>query len=231
MIPIIKACLLFTFMLCYSNHATENSLIVTFVDETGSPLRNVEVQLSNLRTEKKLYQKSTKAGLASFSGLDFEGTYELRAQLEGFISITDQVKATGNQKLKKVLPSKHYFEMVENEALLNIKDHKYSSAIANLQKLLEIRSEDALLHDTLARAFAGSLDLDNALVEAEKAARLDPQFEPTKRELQLLVLRGLGEKSLEGHDFKKATDYFLTLTRLDPRMGDAYYGLSLAYGH
>lgn len=232
MISIIKACLLSTLILlpCSAGHA-EDLLMVTFVDEMDVPLRNVEVQLSNLQTQKKAYQKSNKAGLATFSSLGIEGTYELRAQLDGYISLTEEIKATGNQKLKKVMPSKHYFETLENQAAQDIKNQKYSSAIVNLQKLVNIRSQDAVLRQSLARAYAGALDLDKALDEADKAARLDSSFNSTKREVQLFAMRGLGQKALQEHDFAKAAYYFLTLTQLDPHLGEAYYGLSLAYGH
>lgn len=232
MISIIKVCLWSAVILIMCNSAyAEGKLMVTFVDETGAPLRNVEVQLSNLQTQNKLYQKSNKAGLATFNTLDVQGTYELRAQLNGYISLIEEVKASENQKMKRVLPSKQFFETLENQAAQDIKDRKYESAIVNLQKLVDVRSDDAVLHDNLARAYAGTLDLDKALIEAEKAAQLDSRFNGTKGELQIVVVRGLGQKALQEHDFIKAVDYFQTLTQLNPQLGEAFYGLSLAYGH
>ena len=85
-----------------------------------------------------------------------------------------------DQTLELTLMSVKAFSQIEKEVKGALNGQLYSKAVAILERPLKIYPQDAWLHDDLARAYAGMLEEQKALAEADKAAQLDPQFNGTK---------------------------------------------------
>lgn len=210
--------------------ARADSLTLQFADEKGTPLRNVQVQITNLETKSTKQKKTNKEGRIQFGDLT-PGTYELRAQLKGFAPIRESLQVADSVQIRKVLADKKWLDSSEAAAVQAINTKEFSKAAATLEEVLQYLPQDAKIHELLARAYAGLLEEDKALKHAELAAKLDPDSRGTPQEVQTYILRELGQKALLGKDFPEATRYFKRLVAIDPQSAEAFYGLALAYGH
>ncbi len=216
--------------LLLATDALAASLVCSFADEQGKALRNVEIQLVNAGGEEPKYQRSGKNGRAIFGSVK-AGVYELRAQLKDHVPLKWEVTISEDKELVLTLMSRKGFETLDQEAGQAINNREFDKAQGILQKLLAAYPEDAVLHHNLGRAYAGQLLEDKALAEAEKAARLDPQYSDAKSITELFMLRERGERALEIRDFAAAAEFFEKMIKLDPKNAEAYYGMALAYGH
>jgi tetratricopeptide (TPR) repeat protein len=214
----------------FALEARNVSLVCKFTDQQGKALRNVESQLTLAGTEDHLYQKSDKNGRLSFRNLK-TGSYELRAQLKDHVPLKLTVPMTDDRTMTFTLMTRDEFGALEQEAIQAVKAQEFSKAAAIFEKLLTAYPEDAALHDNLGRCYAGLLEEDKAFAEAEKAARLDPQFSNSKKDVESFILRGRGQKALQDKDFAAASRFFDQWIQLDPKNPEAYYGSALAYGH
>ncbi len=214
--------------------AESPSLVCTFVDQEGDPLESVETQLifqdAEDEEEAVPHQKSDADGRVEFMDLRPVG-YVLQAQLEGYMPFKLTIQMPAAEHLHRILLKEKEFEDLENKAVESLNSQDFETAIRGLEGLLHHYPEDAALHDNLARAFAGILDEERALAEAERAAELDPDFSSTSNEVQQLMLRTFGETALKERDFKTAVARFTALRELDPENPAAHEGLALAYGH
>jgi Flp pilus assembly protein TadD len=202
----------------------------TFSDEQGKVLRNVETRLTPAGTEEHQFQKSNKSGEVVFHDLK-QGSYELMAQLKGFVTVKREVEMTGDQTVDQALMTEKAFDQFDNEARDAIKNEQFSKALPALQKLVSNYPEDAAVHFNLGLAYAGLQQEEKALAEAGKAAQLDPQFANSNNQVKGMLLRERGQNALKSQDFTAAADAFEKWMRLDPKNDRAYYGLALAYGH
>ncbi|MBZ5564993.1 MAG: tetratricopeptide repeat protein [Acidobacteriia bacterium] len=206
------------------------SLVCSFADEQGKALRNVAIQVVSAEGGEPRYQRSDKHGQAIFKSLK-AGVYELRAQLKDHVPLRWEVTISEDKNLALTLMTGKGFETLDQEAGQAINNRDFNKAQGVLQKLVAAYPEDAVLHHGLGRAYAGQLQEDKALAEAEKAARLDSQYSDAKRITELFILRERGERALEGRDFAAAAEFFEKMIKLDPKDAEAYYGMALAYGH
>jgi len=207
------------------------SLVCHFADEHGKALRNVDSRLTPTGSETHQFGKSDNKGDTTFKHLN-AGSYELLAQLKDHAPLKWTVQVSSeDQTLELMLMSVKAFSQMEKEVTDAIQAQLYSKAVAMLDRPLKIYPQDPGLHDDLARAYAGMLEEQKALAEADKAAQLDPQFNGTKTEIQRFILGERGQKALQNQDFAMAAELFEKWTKLDPQNGKAYYALALAYGH
>ena len=211
-------------------------LLCTFVDKNDKPLGNVEARLTAIASEDAadlppLYRKSNKDGLVTFPEL-LPGEYMLDAQLRGYVRASQRLTAGIDFRVRRTLLKKNEFERIERRARQDLDASEFLSAARGIESLLEFYPEDALLHDTLARAYAGLDDETRALEEARIAARLDPEsYGGADRRVQSMLLRSRGEQALQGFNLNAALDAFESLTEIAPEDPLAYEGLALTYGH
>ena len=211
-------------------------LLCTFVDKNDKPLGNVEARLTAIASEDAadlppLYRKSNKDGLVTFPEL-LPGEYILHAQLRGYVRASQRLTAGIDFRVRRTLLKRNEFERIERRARQDLDASEFLSAARGIESLLEFYPEDALLHDTLARAYAGLDDETRALEEARIAARLDPEsYGGADRRVQSMLLRSRGEQALQGFNLNAALDAFESLTEIAPEDPLAYEGLALTYGH
>lgn len=210
--------------------------VCTFTDRGGKPLRNVEVRLSIVGREDAsefppLYRKSDREGAVEFPEL-LPGEYILEAQLRNFVPARQSLTAGVDQALSRILLREREFKRIEQKASQDLDDSEYLDAIRGIGELVEFYPEDAMLHDTLARAYAGLDDEAKALEEARLAARLDPgRFAGADLRVRRMLLGNRGEQALQQFDLGGAVEAFETLRELAPEDALAHEGLALAYGH
>lgn len=210
--------------------------LCTFVDKNGKPLRNVEARLRVIDREDAsdlppLFRKSDKEGVAEFPEL-LPGSYVLDAQLRNYVPIRHFVTAGSDFGVRRTLLRKNEFERIERKAQRDLEEAEFLDAVRGIEGLLEFYPEDAVLHDTLARAYAALDDEAGALRAARAAARLDPErFGEADVRVQAMLLSSRGEQALQGFDFGAARDAFEALREIAPDDPVAYEGLALTYGH
>ena len=210
--------------------------LCTFVDKSGKPLRNVEARLRAVQREDAtdlppLFLKSDKDGIVEFPEL-LPGRYILDAQLRNYVPIKQGVTAGQDFSVRRTLLRKNEFEKIEQKAHRDLDDSEFLDAVQGLEGLLKFYPEDALLHDNLARAYAGLDEEVKALAEARIAARLDPErFPAAELRVRKMLLSSRAEQALQGFDFDTAQDAFESLRELAPYDPVAYEGLALTYGH
>ena len=210
--------------------------ICGFVDSKGRPLKNVETRLTAIQTDSleplpPLYRKSTDEGTVEYPEL-LNGQYVLEVQLRGYVPFRKVVTAGVDSGLSRTLLKTNEFERVEKQAHRALDEGEYLEAIDGLSRLASHYPEDAVLHDGLARAYAGLLDGQKALEEARLAASLDPEvFSDAERRIRKMILRNEGEQALQSFNLKVAEAAFEALRDLEPTDSAAYEGLALAYGH
>ena len=210
--------------------------LCTFFDKNGKPLRNVEVRLRIVDQEDAsdmppLYRKSDKDGAAEFPEL-FPGSYVLEAQLRNHVPVKQFVTAGTDIGVRRTLLRKNEFERIEQKAHRDLADLEFLDAVKGIESLLEFYPEDALLHDILARAYAGLDDAARALEAARAAADLDPErFGEADLRVQGMLLSSRGEQALQRFDLARAREAFEGLREIAPDDPVAYEGLALTYGH
>ena len=210
--------------------------LCTFVDKNDKPLRNVEARLRVIDRENAsdlphLFRKSDKEGVAEFPEL-LPGSYILDAQLRNYVPIKQFVTAGTDVGVRRTLLRKNEFEKIEQKAHRDLDDAEFLDAVRGIESLIEFYPEDALLHDTVARAYAGLDDEARALEAARAAARLDPErFAEADLRVRKMLLSSRGEKALQGFDFDAARDAFEALREISLDDPVVYEGLALTYGH
>ena len=212
-----------------------HSFTCTFVDQKGNPLESVETRLVRLdgkeeKEKRETYRQSDPEGRLEYSGLQ-PGSYLFQAQLKGFMALRMIVQMPAAEHLHRVLLRRKEFDGAEKTALQSLNSQDFEKAVQGLETLVGHYPEDATLHDHLARAYAGMLNVKKAFAAADKAANLDPGFSSTRNEVRKLMLRTSGQNALRERDFTTAAERFNALKELDPQNTAAYEGLALAYGH
>ena len=154
-------------------------LLCTFVDRNDKPLGNVEARLTVVGSQDAadlppLYRKSNKEGVVKFPEL-LPGEYILDVQLRGYVRASQRLTAGIDFRVRRTLIRRNEFERIERRARQDLDASEFLSAARGIESLLDFYPEDAVLHDTLARAYAGLDDEARALEEARIAARLDPE--------------------------------------------------------
>ena len=210
--------------------------VCSFVSKSGKALANVEVRLSVIDREQAddmppLYRKSDKEGVAAFPEL-LTGRYVLEGQLRNHVPIKQFVTAGEDRSVRRTLLRKNEFERIEQKALKDLDAAEFLDAVRGVETLLDYYPEDAFLHDTLARAYAGLDEEAKALEEARIAAELDPErYGGADLRVGRMILQNRGEQALQGFDLTAAADAFESLTEIAPDAAVAYEGLALTYGH
>lgn len=216
--------------------ADAETLRCTFVDTDGVGLRDVEIRLTRLDAGGKnagdpRYLDSDELGVIEIRNLD-PGAYRFEAQLKAFISMQRTLQLQGEIDLKQVLLRKKEFDQLNKEAKRALESSDYQTAIDRLEVLVTSLPDLAVLRANLARAYAGRLDQQKALAEADAAAALDArQFSTLRQELQKRMLPDLGQEAMYDMDFATAAAHYEALRDLDPEGPLAYRGLALSYGH
>ena len=99
--------------------------------------------------------------------------------------------------LKQVLLRKKEFDQLNKEAKRALESGDYHTGIDRLVVLVTAHSDKAVLRANLARAYAGRLDQQKALAEADAAAALDAKrFSNLRQELQKRMLPDLGQEAM-----------------------------------
>ena len=210
--------------------------LCTFFDRNGKPLRNVEVRLRVIDEDTvsdmpPLFRKSDKEGVAEFPEL-LPGSYILEAQLRNYVPTRQFVTAGTDPSVQRTLLRVREFERIEQKIHRDLDNSEFLDAVQGIESLLEFYPEDALLHDTLARAFAALDDEARALEAARAAARLEPEeFGEAELRVQRMLLSSRGEQALQGFNLNAARDAFEALREIAPDDPVAYEGLALTYGH
>ncbi len=217
--------------------AQSRRFLCSFVDSQGKPLRKVDVRLIQFGEgglpQGTLYARSNKQGVAEFKELPSSfSTYQIDAQLKGYSPLSLVVDPGAEESTTRTLLRQKEFEQRERKANQALEGHRYDTCIEGLKGLIVLYPEDAILHDNLARCYAGKLDRENALAEAETASELDPErFASTPSELEQQILHGLGDRALREFQLELAVSHFTALKELNAENSVAYHGLALAYGH
>jgi tetratricopeptide (TPR) repeat protein len=209
--------------------AADDSLQCTIVNLKGDALKDVEVRLAAPDKEAQ-FVKTRGDGRANFPNLA-QGTYRLSAQRKGYMPLHLTVTVPSSQPLRQTLLSEKEFASIEKKANDALNAADFAGAVQHLTELGGYYPRDPVIHENLARAYAGLQDEQKALAEATLASELDPSRAPVINDVRGVLLRGAGEKALKARDFKTAVDKFTALRELNPQSGDAYHGLALAYGH
>ena len=236
-LPLVSALVTAGLTLSVSS-AQSPSFVCTLVDTKGKPLRKVNVRLVQFGAgglpQGTLYAKSDKKGVSEFKDLtpSSSTTYQIDAQLKDYVSLTLVVNPGKETAITRTLLSQKEFDQRERKANKALEEGRYDEAIEAFKRLTGLYPEDAVLHDNLARCYAGKLDRKSALAEAEIAAELDPdRFASTRGELEQHILHKLGGQALHTFDLDLAEIHFTALKELNPESAVAYEGLALAYGH
>ena len=211
------------------------SLVCSFANRNGNPLRGVESRLTALSSESEnsestQFAKTDNKGLLSFHDIR-AGRYLLEAQLKGYFPLAMHVDVPSENILSRVLLRDRELRRAESEAVKSLEAAEYRSASDAFESLVAHYPLDASLRDNFARALAGALRRERALTEASLAARIDPAFRSTEIDVLRILHRIAGEKALQEYDFEGAIANFEALQRADPRSRDGFFGLALAYGH
>lgn len=216
--------------------ADAETLRCIFFDKDGAKLEDVETRLTRLDANGKnagdpRYRESDKEGQIEFRDLD-PGSYRFEAQLKAYISTEKTLQLEGETDLKQVLLSKKEFDQLNKQAKRALESGDYQTAIDRLEVLVTSLSNLAVLRANLARAYAGRLDQQKALAEADAASAMDAkQFSNLRQELQKRMLPDLGQEAMYDMDFATASAHYEALRDLDPEDPLAYRGLALSYGH
>ena len=186
--------------------ADAETLRCIFVDKDGAKLEDVETRLTRLDVNGKnagdpRYRESNKEGQIEFRDLD-PGSYRFEAQLKAYVSTERTLHLEGEIDLRQVLISKKEFDQLNKQAKRALESGDYQTAIDRLEVLVTSLSNLAVLRANLARAYAGRLDQQKALAEADAAAALDDkQFSTLRQELQKRMLPDLGQEAMYDMDF------------------------------
>ena len=216
--------------------ADAETLRCTFVDKDGVWLKDVETRLTRLDDRGKnagdpKHRDSDQEGVIEFRDLDL-GTYRFEAQLKTFISTETTLQLEAETNLKRVLLRKKEFDQFNKEAKQALESGDYQTAIDRLMVLVTALPNKVLLRANLARAYAGALDHEKALAEADAAAAIDAkQFSTLRQELQKRMLPELGQNAMYAMDFAAAAVHYEALREIDPEDPVAHQGLALSYGH
>ena len=216
--------------------ADAETLRCIFVDTDGARLKDVEIRLTRLDARGKnasdpIYLDSDEVGVIVIRNLD-PGAYRFEAQHKIFISMERTLQLQGETDLKQVLLRKKEFDQLNKQAKRALENGDYQTAIDRLMVLVTAHSDTAVLRANLARAYAGRLDQQKAMAEADAAAALDAkQFSTLWQELQKRMLPDLGQNAMYEMDFATAAAHYETLRDIDPEDPLAYRGLALSYGH
>ena len=192
----LAGCLLLT--ACVADAET---LRCTFVDKAGVRLQEVETRLTRLDDRGNSvgdprYQESDQEGVIEFVDLE-PGTYRFEAQPKIFISTERTLELQDGIDLKQVLLRKKEFDQLNKEAKRALENGDYQPAIDRLAVLIDAFPNKVVLRANLARAYAGTLDQEKALAEADAAAELDAKrFSTLRQELQKRMLPELGQNAM-----------------------------------
>jgi tetratricopeptide (TPR) repeat protein len=206
------------------------TLQCTIVSLKGEPLKDVEVRLTGSTDRNDQYAKTRGDGRVNFANLS-AGDYALAAQRKGYMPLHLKITVPSDQPLRRTLLSEKEFASVEKKANDALNAGDFVAAVQHMTELAGYYPRDAVMHENLARAYAGLQEEQKALAEAALASELDAGRAPVANEVQGVLLRGAGEKALKARDFKTAVAKFDALRELNPQSADAYHGLALAYGH
>ena len=216
--------------------ADAETLRCTFVDKDGARLKDVEIRLTRLDASGKnagdpVYLDSDDVGVIEIRNLA-PGAYRFEAQHKIFISMERTIQLQGETDLKQVLLRKKEFNQLNKQAKRALESGDFQTAIDHLMVLVTAHSDKAVLRANLARAYAGRLDQQKALAEADAAAAMDAgQFSTLRQELQKRMLPDLGQNAMYEMDFATASAHYEVLRDIDPEDPLAYRSLALSYGH
>ena len=209
------------------------SLTCTFVDKKGRKIKNVGVDLTELSGPYDQHETSDVNGGVRFTDLA-AGRYRFQASLRDYVTIQQEVEIAGDMDIEMPLLTEKDLKADEKEALKAIKKENYAMAVEMLQKLVNYLPTEATVHDNLARAYAGLMEVDKALAHAEKAAELSPKFERSFDEIAKYLgqqLLEIGQDRLEEEDYQTAVGQFERIVELIPQEAHGHYCLALAYGN
>ena len=216
--------------------ASANTLRCTFVDKAGARLKDVETRLTRLTDSGQAagdprYRVSDEQGVIEFLDLD-PAVFQFEARLKSFVSTETTLELRDAINLKQVLLRKKEFDQFIKEGRRALGSGDFETAIDRLVALVTALPNRVVLHANLARAYAGTLDYDKALAEADVAAEMDArQFSNLRQELQKYMLPELGQNALYAMDFETAAVHYEALRAIDPEDPLAHRGLALSYGH
>ena len=210
--------------------------VCSFFDSNGKLLKDVETRLTvidrpDAQGLEPLFRKSNEQGSVQYPQLE-PGRYRFEAQLRNYVPLKTVVTAAGESSLRRTLLKTNEFQKIEKKATRALDNDEFLTAIQSLNELVEFYPEDAVLHDNLARAYAGLLEGERALAEARLAAKLDPEsFGSAEIVIRKMVLSQRGDQALKSFDPEGAEVSFKELRELAPYDPVAYEGLALALGH
>ncbi len=178
-----------------------------------------------------LYRKSGDDGIVEYPQL-LPGKYIFEAQLKGYIPMKRVVAAGVDTSLQRTFLKTGEFERLERKALKEMDAGRFEDAVEGLETLVGHYPEDAVLHDALARAYAGLHDLEKALAAARLAQEHNPErFPDSEKAIQRTILQRQGEEALQAYEFEAAEAVFRELREIAPEEPIAYEGLAIACGH
>ena len=205
---------------------------VHFMDQKNQPVAEVDAKLVNTTSKEEQLKKANKKGDLIFDKVG-PGSYEILAQKNGFIPAKlDQVQvADADVDTSLKIVNLEYFNKIETAANSALQQKNAKEALAGYQQLLEMNPTNATTWSNIARANAVMNEWDKAKEAAQKAASLDPSLAPFAKQMDSWADNTKGQEILNQKEFPKAVEVLTKAVENDPTNGDAFYALSLAYGH
>jgi tetratricopeptide (TPR) repeat protein len=204
-----------------------------YVDQDKKQVMKSESKLVEKNSGKEYFGKVNKKGEAEFDKVE-PGDYQLYAQSQGYMpNKSDWLSVPEKEaSFTLTLVAEDYYRKKEQEGNTALTQGKFTEAISQYEKLLQLMPNEAVIRSNIAKAYVGAQQSQKAREAAQRAAALDPnQHGELEKQLNGLISLEEGRVALENRDFQKAVTALTQALSIDPTNADAFYALALAYGH
>ncbi len=204
------------------------------IDPNNQPIPKVEVLLQDIATNRSYRVLTDAKGEYKLAGLP-HGVYEVTIKREGYETKTDKwsfetpqermqkvemqpVVLVSGEEIKKIKRAKQAQSEI-NQAMENMQQGNFDSAIAILKKMVEDKPEDANAYYLLSLSLFRKNMLPEAIEALNRTMELTPNFAKGYSQL--------GVYYREQKELDKALECFEKALNLEPKLVDAWYNKGL----
>jgi tetratricopeptide (TPR) repeat protein len=219
------------FLLFVSN-LLAGTVKIKITDDQDKAVEGAEIRLVKLESGEALTVVSSAEGLASLEA-NPPGAYKLMIRKTGYLPLVlgkvDVSDAVLN--IEPRLVTQEVFEQWSKGADAAVKKKKYQDALSLYQKILVYFPQDGGFWANLATTHQLNGNPEAAMQAAEKAAKLDTQYQGLEKKIVGVAGHEAGKKYLAQKQFEKAAELFNKSVKADPTYAPAFYGLALSYAN
>jgi tetratricopeptide (TPR) repeat protein len=204
-----------------------------FIDQDKKAVVKVESKLMEKNSGKEYFGKANKKGEAEFDKIE-PGDYQLYGQSQGYMPNKSGWLRVPEKETSFTLTlvAEDYYRKKEQDGNTALTQGKFTEAVGQYEKLLELMPNEAVIWSNIAKAYVGAQQSQKAREAAQRAAALDPkQHGELEKQLNAMISLEEGRTALENRDFPKAVTSLTLALSIDPTNAEAFYALALAYGH